>query len=517
MKKTPLFGILKRRTARIRTSLFEAYGVSLMTLFEELPIPASCRVEQKPELPRRVRVLVPNRAQIELRPSDLESLLPEGHRARIVWGFVQGQDLQALYAGIKAVEGGAGRSAIAPEILYALWLYATLEGVGSARKLARLTQEHDAYRWICGGVQVNYHTLSDFRSQSGEALDGLLTENVAGLMAAGVVKLKGVAQDGMRVRASAGSGSFRREEKLKGYLEAARAQVQALKQEVADDPGAEERRRKAARQRMASAREARIEAALKRLPELAAIKQRQGKKAEEARASTTDADATVMKMGDGGFRPAYNIEFGSDTASQIIVGVDVVTTGSDMAQMAPMLEQVVKRCSKAPENWLVDGGFPAHDQIDAVAEQTRVIAPVPKPKSTSKDKKNNQDDPPNGPGAGATGEAAAPATGESVSAPPAAEPHQRKPGDSAAVGDWRERMGADDIKELYKERAAVAECVNAQARNRNLVLLPVRGLKKVKALAYLYALAHNLMRMISLAPEMLGMGTGTSEICPMAA
>lgn len=235
--------------------------------------------------------------------------------------------------------------------------------MGSARKLARLTQEHDAYRWICGGVQVNYHTLSDFRSQSGEALDGLLSENVAGLMAAGVVTLKGLAQDGMRVRASAGAASFRREEKLKGYLEAARTQVQALKQEVADDPGAEERGGKAARQRMAWAREARIEAALKRLPELAAIKQRQGKKAEEARASTTDAEATVMKMGDGGFGPAYNIEFGSDTASQIIVGVDVVSTGSDMAQMAPMVEQVVKGCGTAPENWLVDGGFPAHDQI----------------------------------------------------------------------------------------------------------------------------------------------------------
>ena len=308
--------------------------------------------EQKLGAPRKVRVLVPNRAQIELRPSDLESLLPEGHRARIVWGFVSGQNLSALYTGIKAVEGGVGRAAIAPEILYALWLFATLEGVGSARQLARLTQEHDAYRWICGGVQVNYHTLADFRSQSEEALDGLLTENVAGLMAAGVVKLKSVAQDGMRVRASAGAASFRREEKLKGYLDAARAQVAALKQEVESDPGAEARRIKAAKDRAANEREARIQAALARLPELADIKKRQGKQPEDARVSTTDAEATVMKMGDGGFRPAYNIEFGSDTASQIIVGVDVVTTGSDMAQMAPMVEQVTRRCGTAPENWL---------------------------------------------------------------------------------------------------------------------------------------------------------------------
>jgi len=485
-------------------------------LFEDLPFSAGAPVEAKLDRARRVRVLSPNRGQIELRPSDLESLLPEGHRARIVWGFVMGQDLTALYAGIKAVEGGAGRPAIDPEILYALWLFATLEGIGSGRKLEKLTREHDAYRWICGGVQVNYHSLSDFRGQSGEALDGLLTENVASLMAAGVVKLKSVAQDGVRVRASAGAASFRREEKLKGYLETARAQVETLKKQIADDPGGEDRRSKAARERMAKSREARIEAALNRLPELVAIKQRQGKKAEDARVSTTDADATVMKMGDGGFRPAYNIEFGTDTASQIIVGVDVVTTGSDMAQMAPMVEQVVKRCGAAPENWLVDGGFPAHDQIDAVAAQTRVIAPVPKPKAPREDKKNKPGNPPCGSGSDGTGEHAALATGEPVSAQPAVDLHQRKPGDSPAVGDWRERMGTDEVKELYKERAAVAECVNAQARNRNLVLLPVRGLKKVKAVATLYALAHNLMRMISLAPEMGWRGTGTSEICLMA-
>ena len=490
--------------------------MSTQALFEDLPIPAGGPAEAKPEMSRRVRVLSPNRSQIELRPSDLESLLPEGHRARIVWGFVMGQDLTALYAGIKAIEGGAGRPAIAPEILYALWLFATLEGIGSGRKLEKLTRQHDAYRWICGGVQVNYHSLSDFRSQSGDALDGLLTENVASLMAAGVIKLKSVAQDGMRVRASAGAASFRREEKLKGYLETASAQVEALKKQIADDPGFEDRRGKAARERMAKEREERIQAALNRLPELAAIKQRQGKKAEDARASTTDAEATVMKMGDGGFRPAYNIELGTDTESQVIVGVDVVTTGSDMAQMAPMVEQVIKRCGKAPENWLVDGGFPAHDQIDAVAAHTRVIAPVQKPK-TLKDKKDKSDNPANESSGGGTGEIATPTTGESASAPPAINLHQRKPGDSPAVGDWRERMGDDDIKALYKERAAVAECVNAQARNRNLVLLPVRGLKKVKAVATLYALAHNLVRMISLIPEMLKIGTSTSNISQMTA
>lgn len=464
---------------------------------------------EKAVVARRVRVLLPNRSQLELRPSDLESLLAEGHRARIVWGFVERQDLTGLYAGIKAVEGGSGRAAIAPEILYALWLYATLEGVGSARKLGRLTQEHDAYRWICGGVQVNHHTLADFRSQQGEALDGLLSENVASLMAAGAIKLKSVAQDGMRVRASAGAASFRREERLKGYLEAAQARVAALKREVEDDPGAETRRRQAARERAARQRQERIEAALARLPELAEIKKRQGKAAEDARVSTTDAEATIMKMGDGGFRPAYNLQFGSDSESQIIVGVGVSTSGSDMAQMAPMVEQVVKRCGEAPENWLVDGGFPAHDQIEAVATQTRVIAPVPEPKRRRSDKSSDKDDGPTGGSKPGREDGSAPAA--------AVDRHQRKPDDSPAVGDWRERMGSAEAQALYKERAAVAECVNAQARNRNLLLLPVRGIKKVKAVACLYALAHNLMRMIRLTPALLGIGTRPSANRPMAA
>jgi transposase len=226
---------------------------------------------------------MPNRNQLELRASDLESLVPPGHRARLVWGYVERQDLSGLYAGIKAVEGGVGRAAIAPEILYALWLYATLEGVGSARGIARLTQAHDAYRWICGGVQVNYHTLADFRSQEGDALDELLTDNVASLMAAGVVKFKTAAQDGMRVRANAGAASFRREERLKACLEAAREQVATLKAQLADDPAGESARKQAAQLRAVSEREARIEAALARQPELAAIKKKQGKKPEDAR------------------------------------------------------------------------------------------------------------------------------------------------------------------------------------------------------------------------------------------
>ncbi len=353
---------------------------TLTSLFEEEPELARLGTPPVKAIAASVvRVLLPNRAQVELRASDLESLLPEGHRARVVWAYVEQTDLSGIYAGIKAVEGGSGRTPIAPEILFALWLYATVEGVGSARAIARLTQAHDAYRWICGGVQVNYHTLSDFRAEHETVFDGLLTASVAALLSVGAVQLKRVAQDGMRVRASAGASSFRRKNTLERCLEEARTQVETLKQQTEDDPGAQTRRQQAARERARRDRQERVEQALQRLPELEKLKAKQGKKPEEARSSTTDAEATVMKMGDGGFRPAYNAQYATDTESQVIVGVEVVTVGSDMGQLAPMVEQVSERCGENPEQWLVDGGYPAHEQLDTVAEKTVVYAPVPKP------------------------------------------------------------------------------------------------------------------------------------------
>ncbi len=428
----------------------------------------------------RARVLLPNRGQLEFRVSDLDSLLAEGHRARLVWAYVERQDLSRFYAGIKVKEGGVGRAAIAPEILLGLWLYATLDGVGSAREVARLTQAHDAYRWLCGGVQVNYHTVSDFRKDHGEALDDLLSVSVASLMAAGVVKLKQVAQDGMRVRASAGAGSFRRKEKLAAYLEAARAEVARLKSELDADPGQAERAKAAARARAAREREARLVKALARLPEIEAIKKRQGKGADEARGSMTDADATVMKMGDGGFRPAYNPQLASDSDSLVIVGVSVATIGSDQGQMAPMLAQVSERSGRVPASWLVDGGYVGHEQIDRASRHTVVYGPVPEPKDK------------------------------------AVDPHQAKADDSEAVAAWRQRMGTDEAKAIYRKRAATAECVNAQSRNRGLQQFRVRGVVKVTCVMLMFALAHNLMRMAELAPALLTTGTGSSKIAEMA-
>ena len=445
-------------------------------LFDDLPASATEPAAARALAAGRARVIMPNRSQVELRPMDLESLLPQGHRARLVWAWVERQDLSALYATIKVCEGGVGRSAIAPQILLGLWLYATLDSVGSARELSRLVLEHDAYRWISGGVQVNHHSLSDFRVAHGAALDEMLSASVAALMTAGAVKLQCVAQDGVRVRASAGAASFRRKGSLQENLRLARTRVQELKEQIDADPGQPSRRKAAAQQRARREMEQRLQQALDRLPELEQIKRRNGGKAEDARASSTDADASVMKMADGGYRPAVNAQLASDCDSQVIVGVEVSTAGSDMAQLAPMVDQVGQRCGKTPEQWLVDGGFPAHEQLDAVAEKTQVYAPVPEARSKKDAQEAKQDK------------------------------HAPKPDDSEAVAQWRERMATLQAKELYKLRAATAECVNAQARNRGLQRMPVRGLGKMRCVVLLFALAHNLMRTLALAPQLLGLG-----------
>jgi len=473
-------------------------------LFEELAVPSQAQLQQAQAqvVARRSqgapRLLQPNRTQIELRASDLESLLGEEHRARLVWGYVVRQDLSALLDEIKARGSNAGRARIDPRILFALWLYAVLDGVGSGRELARLSREHDAYRWICGGVSVNYHALNDFRANNEALTDELLSDNVAALAAAGAISLERVAQDGMRVRASAGAASFRRAGSLQEHLSQARELVQTLKTEADTDPGLAARRAQAAKLRAAREREERIERALEQLPEVAAAKRRNGGKAEDARASTTDADARVMKMGDGGFRPAYNVQLATTCDSQVIVGMAVVNAGSDMAQLAPMVEQVEQRLGQAPEQWLVDGGFPAHEQIDAVAGKTGLYAPVPKAKLPKE----------------AAGSEAGQAVQEVASAAPVSE-FDPKPGDSAAVAQWRARMNTDQAREIYRQRAATAECVNALARNRGLLSMPVRGMAKVGCVVGLFVLAHNLMRTAELAPHLIGWGTSPSAMAAM--
>jgi transposase len=407
------------------------------------------------------RLVVPNRAQMELRSVDLESLLPADHAARAVWEFVESLDVSPLYAEVQSVEGSAGRPAIDPRIYLALWLYATIEGVGSARALERLTRQHDAYRWILGGVSVNHHSLSDFRVQQGEYLDGVLTHSVAVLMEQKLVNLKRVSQDGIRVRASAGASSFRRQASLERCLQEAEEQVEHLRQELEKDPEATNRRQAAARQRAVEDRQRRVKAALEQMSDVAAKKPAAEK--DKARVSTTDAEARVMKMGDGGFRPSYNGQFAVDTETQIVVGVGLSNSGSDQGQLVPMLEQLKKRYEVIPPESLVDGGFAGLKDIEKASELgTKVYAPVAKPKDKARD------------------------------------PYAPLATDCPVIAQWRQRMGTQEAKEIYKQRASSVECVNALARNRGLQRLLVRGLHKVRAILLWFAIAHNLMRTLSL-------------------
>jgi transposase len=429
-------------------------------LFPDLP-PANPEALPPSPPAGKPRLQTANRQQLFWRPTNLEELLAPDHVARAIWAVVEGLDLSAFTADIRAVEEHEGRPAIDPHLLLAVWLYAFSEGVGSARAVDRLCDQHDAYRWILGGVSVNYHTLSDFRWKHPRALEQLFTDILAGLIHAELVDFEQVAQDGMRVRASAGADSFRRQPTLEQSLAQAEAQVRRLAQEL-DAPdssqAARSARQQAAAKRAARERQQRLKKALEELPSIRAART---KDPEEARVSMTDPEARVMKMADGGYRPAYNLQFATDCAHQIILGVDVTNIGNDMGRLLPMLDQLERRFSRLPKEVLVDGGYAAVQAIvDATERGVTVYAPVKKGK----------------------------------------QPHEPHPGDPSAVADWRVRMGTDHARDIYPLRAATAECVNALARLRSVTQFRLRGLDKVRPLAFLLAIAHNLFRWRTLMP-----------------
>jgi transposase len=418
------------------------------------------------------------RDQIELVPQSLEERVALEHPARAIWALLERLDLRAFYARIRAAVDGPGRPASDPRVLLGLWLLATVEGIGSARRLARLSEEHEAYRWLRGGVPANYHLLSDFRVAHRAELDELLTQTIALLLAEELVTLQRVAQDGVRVRAAAGAGSFRRRATLERCLAEAREQVERLAAEreapEACDPTVS-RRQQAARERAARERLARLDRALEALPALEAIKAKQREKLAkgkrervgEARVSTTDPDVRVMKMGDGGFRPAFNIQVATDGASRAILGVEVSRQGSDGGLVAPVEEQVAERSGRHPGEYLVDGGLVTRDAVTALAGHgITVYAPVEPPRTQT--------------------------SGRTAYDP--------RPDDTPAVAAWRRRMGTPEGQAIYRQRSGIAEWTNAQLRFRHgLQRFTVRGIDHVTSVVLLLAVTHNLLRYLALA------------------
>lgn len=427
----------------------------------------------------RARLRMAQRDQVEMRYCSLEELLEPEHPARVVWQMVCGLDLGRWLQEIEAVEGRPGRNATDPRLLTAIWVYATLQGIGSARRLEDLCRKHLAFQWLCGGVTLNHHLLSDFRSKGGDKWDALLTQIVATLLNEGLVTMNRVAQDGMRVRANAGKSSFRRTGTLQRHLEEARVQVEALKQLADEAPSELSNRERAARQRAAREKQERLEEALRQCEELQRERderaQRSKEPAKEARASTTDPDARVMKFADGGYRPGFNVQFSTDTESGVIVGVEVNNAGSDGEELVPMLDQLQERYGRVPPEALVDGGFSSREAITQAAErQCTVYAPLKE-------------------------EAKQLAAGK--------DPYARKKGDTPAVSAWRERMGTEASKAIYRLRAQTAEWVNARCRNWNLWQMPVRGPDKCRIVALLCAITHNLLQTVKLRAEAQAMTT----------
>jgi len=420
----------------------------------EQPVP---RGGDEAAAPPRLRR--PDRNQALMQTCYLDEMLPADHQARTVWAVVDKLDLSEFHEPLKARGSDPGRSATDPKLLVALLLYAVMEGIGSGREIARLCECHDAFRWLCGGVPVNYHTLNDFRVGHEKALDHLFTQVLAVLMYKKAVTVRRICQDGTKVRASAGAGSFRREGKLREHLAAAKAHVEAVKQ-LADDATVSAVKR-AARERAAREREERITAALAELPKIQEDKIRSRDKqsmAKAPRASTTDPDARVMKMPDNGFRPAYNVQLVVDPTSRAIVGVDVTHARTDTKEGQPLREQVEQRTGQKVEEHVVDGGYVQKDRIEqAEARGTKMYAPVP----------NARKDP---------------------------KVYEVKKTDGPGVAAWRRRMASAEGKAIYTQRGATVETVNADIKTfRGLSRIVVRGLKRVRSQVLWSALAYNLL------------------------
>lgn len=422
-----------------------------------------------PNTSQTARVRRPHRTQIEMQLLSLDQMLPADNRARTVWEYVKRLNLEPFYGDIEVNDNVPGRSAIAPEVLIGLWLLATLDGISSARELDRRCATDMPYLWMRGTVSVNYHTLSDFRVQHGARLERLLVDTVAVLVHEGFVPLETIAQDGMRVRASAGSSSFRRKPTLEQLQQTAQEHCDRLREEMESETErqAGDARRQAAAERAARERKERLDEALRQHEQLSQQREKRKKgDGETTRVSTTDPDARKMKMANGGFDPAFNVQFASDADARIIVGVDVTNGGTDGGELPPMLDSIRENYGKTPPNGMVDGGFVTRESVTAAERGgTKVISTIPHADVL---KRNGKD------------------------------PHAKQPGDTEEYAEFRKRMADPEYQTLYKTRPSIAEFPNADCRNRNLRQFRVRGLLKVKAVALWHALVFNFLRMINL-------------------
>jgi len=415
-----------------------------------------------------VRVIGPDRAQLRWDVVDLDSQLPDDHRARLVWAFVEGLDLSEFYDRIKARDAVAGRPATDPRVVLAVWLYATLEGIGSARAIDRLCQQHAAYRWLCGGAPINHDLLATFRRENAVLLDRLLTQSVTGLIAEKLITLEEMAIDGTKVRACAGRGSMSQRKRLESIEKAVAERIAELKSELDKDPGEPERRRKKRALQAAEERARRVERARQKLAALTqeqAVRAKRHAKEEaekgEPKVSVSDPEVRVMRLADGAVAPAWNVQVA--TSNGFIIGIDPTDRRNDSGLATGVVEQIAQRSNRVPQRLLADTRAMTQDDIVQLGEAhpaLRVYSPpapqrlAVKPETERKRRWSRRREPP-------------------------------------AVTAWRARMASEEGQETYRRRK-LTERAHGIIKNRGMSRFLVHSREKVRAVCVLQALALNL-------------------------
>jgi transposase len=482
--------------------------------------------------PGRARLKPVDRNQLMMRPVDVEGLIEEDHPARAIWEFVGQLDLSSYAAPIGAVEGVAGRPVWDPRLLVSLWIYAYSRGIGSAREISRRLQYDPAFQWLAAMEVINHHTLSDFRVACDEPLRELFTNSLGVMSAEGLVSLERVMHDGTKVRACAGTDSFRREQTLQAHLAAARQQVEAM-----GDPRAEESaRQRAARQRAVRERQERLEKAVE---ELAKIRQSKNdaQEKEAARVSLTDPTSRIMKEGDGGYGPNYNVQISTDAKNKIIIGAGVSQNASDSGELMPAVERIEENLGKTPEQLVTDGGFTNRPNIlESAAKGIDLIGSFPEHNEQSQGQLKRR---------GVAPEFYVTAfeydAQQDCYRCPAGEllPHQgqeNRPGvvhhqyraearicaqcrfkeqccpqnaskgrsitravEAVPVQEFKQKMQTEEAKTVYRQRGAVAEFPHAWIKEKlGLRQFHVRGLHKAKRETLWVCLTYNIQQWIRL-------------------
>jgi len=415
-----------------------------------------------------VRIIGPDRAQLCWEMVDLDSQLPDDHRARLVWAFVQGLDLSEFYDRIKARDEIAGRPATDPQVVLAVWLYATMEGIGSARAIDRLCQQHAAYRWLCGGAPINHDLLATFRRENAASLDRLLSQSLTGLIAEKLITLEELMIDGTKVRARAGRGSMSKRKRLERIEKAVAERIAELKNEVDTDPAEPERRRKQRALQAAEERARRVERAHQKLTELvqeqterAKTHAKQEAEKGEPKVSVSDPEARLMRLADGATAPAWNVQVA--TADGFIVAVDPTDRRNDGGLAPGLVEVITERCGRVPQRLLADTRAMPQDDIVKLAEHypSMTVYSPPPPEHAE------------------------------VSAETLRKRHWTRRHEAPAIQAWRARMASEDGQQTYRRRK-LTERAHGIIKNRGMARFLVHGREKVRAVCLLQALALNL-------------------------